>query len=393
MSDTGVTKTRTETDSMGQISVPDFAYWGAQTQRSLENFNIGQEIMPLDIIYAFALVKKAAAQTNAELGLIPENISHAIQNVCDRIMKGELDDHFPLKVWQTGSGTQTNMNVNEVIAHCATQLLSDSAGGNMRVHPNDHVNYGQSSNDCFPTAMHLSAVMWIHHHLLPALLKFQVALASKQHEFKDHIKIARTHLQDATPMRVGQEFGAFARQIALCIERLQNVLPRLYALAQGATAVGTGINTHPEFAEKFVCHIRHHTGIAFTSTENKFAAISNHDSLVELSGVLNTIACSYMKIAHDIRMLASGPRCGLGELLLPANEPGSSIMPGKVNPTQCEAMTMVAAQVMGNHTAITVGCSNSHFQLNTFKPLIAYNMMQSLRLLTDSANSFVHNCL
>jgi fumarate hydratase class II len=393
MTKNGVTRTRIEKDSLGNVKVPADAFWGAQTQRSLENFVIGTETMPRPLIYAFALLKKIAAQTNHELGKIDADISNAIQAVCTDILNADLDNQFPLKVWQTGSGTQTNMNLNEVIAHCANKKLNNFFGKKTCVHPNDHVNYGQSSNDCFPTAMNIATVLQVQQVLLPALNEFYNALKNKELQFQKDIKIARTHLQDATPMTLGQEFSAYAEQIKLGIERIESVLPRLYRLAQGATAVGTGLNCDKDFPTLFAKKIAEATLYPFISAPNKFEAIATHDSLVELSGALNVLACSLMKIANDLRFLASGPRCGYGEINFPSNEPGSSIMPGKVNPTQAEAMTMVAAQVMGNHTTITIAGSNGHFELNTFKPVIIYNILQSITLLSDSANSFVKNCL
>lgn len=389
----GVTRTRIEKDSLGEIKVPADAFWGAQTQRSLENFAIGIETMPRSFIYAFALLKKIAAQTNQELGKIDADISNAIQAVCTDILNGDIDNQFPLTVWQTGSGTQTNMNVNEVIAHCANKKLTRFFGKKTCVHPNDHVNYGQSSNDCFPTAMNIAAVTQLQQILLPSLNEFYNALKSKELQFQKDIKVGRTHLQDATPITLGQEFSAYAEQIKLGMERIESVLPRLYRLAQGATAVGTGLNCDKNFPTLFAKKIAEATLYPFVSASNKFEAIATHDSLVELSGALNVLACSFMKIANDLRFLASGPRCGYGEINFPSNEPGSSIMPGKVNPTQAEAMTMVAAQVMGNHTTVTIAGSNGHFELNTFKPVIIYNILQSITLLSDSANSFVKNCL
>ncbi len=389
----GVTRTRIEQDSLGNVKVPVKAFWGAQTQRSLENFAIGTETMPQSFIHAFALLKKVAAQTNHELGKIDTNISNAIQDVCTDIVNGDLSNQFPLKIWQTGSGTQTNMNLNEVIAHCANKKLNGLFGKKKHVHPNDHVNYGQSSNDCFPTAMNIAAVLQVQQNLLPSLLEFYHALKNKELQFQKNIKVGRTHLQDATPITLGQEFSAYAEQIKLGMERIKAVLPRLYRLAQGATAVGTGLNCDKDFPELFAKKIAEATFYPFISAPNKFEAIATHDSLVELSGALNVLACSFMKIANDLRFLASGPRCGYGEINFPANEPGSSIMPGKVNPTQAEAITMVAAQVMGNHTTVTVAGASGHFELNAFKPVIIYNILQSITLLSDGANSFVENCL
>ncbi|RZI45523.1 class II fumarate hydratase [Candidatus Finniella inopinata] len=384
---------RYETDSMGQISVLNDHYWGAQTQRSMKYFHIGEEKMPMAVILALVTIKKAAAMTNRDLGILEPQLAGSIVTVCDELLTGKWDHQFPLKVWQTGSGTQTNMNVNEVIANRANELLGQPLGTKHPIHPNDHVNSGQSSNDCFPTAMHMAAVQALTGRLLPALKQFQKELEEKADAFKDTVKVGRTHLQDAVPMTVGQEFGAFAYQIEMSIERLQDCLKYLYPLAQGGTAVGTGMNCPPGFVEKFIHYIREFTEFPFTSAPNKFEALASHDALVNLSGALNTLAASCMKIANDIRWLASGPRCGLGELHLPENEPGSSIMPGKVNPTQAETMTMVCCQVMGNHTTITVAGSQGHFQLNVFKPVIIYNLLQSMQLLGDVCESFTEHCL
>lgn len=388
-----MTAFRTESDAMGDIQVKSDRYWGAQTERSKQNFQIGIEKMPIPLIHAFALLKKAAALTNTQLGKIKLDIGKAIVQSCEEILKGHLDDHFPLVVWQTGSGTQTNMNLNEVIANRANEILGYPLGGKEPVHPNDHVNYGQSSNDCFPTAMHIAAVVEIHNTLLPALKHFLVNLAAKSQEFNEHIKIGRTHLQDATPITLGQEFSSYACQIELGIERLKSCLPRLYPLAQGGTAVGTGLNCPVGFADAFAQEVTRLTGFPFKSAPNKFEALASHDAMVELSGALNVLAVSCMKIANDIRWLASGPRCGLGEIHLPENEPGSSIMPGKVNPTQSEAMTMVCCQVMGNHVTVSIAGSQGHFELNVFKPVIIYNVLQSIDLLADACNSFTDNCL
>lgn len=386
-------KYRIETDSMGDVQVLEDAYWGAQTQRSLENFKIGTEVMPKALIKAFALLKMIAAKTNADLGHLDPKLCDAIVKACQAILDGTLEDQFPLKVWQTGSGTQTNMNLNEVISNYANECLGHPCGLKKPVHPNDHVNFGQSSNDSFPTAMNIAAVLELHQNLLPALKALYQALNDKAQAFKDMVKVGRTHFQDATPITLGQEFSGYAHQLKLGIDRIESVLPRLYPLAQGATAVGTGINCPEGFPGLFAEKIAEFTKLPFTSAPNKFEAIAAHDALVELSGALNVLACSFMKIANDIRMLGSGPRCGLGEIFLPENEPGSSIMPGKVNPTQSEAMTMVAAQVMGNHVSITVGCSNGHFELNVFKPVIIYNLLQSITLLSDVAHSFAKNCV
>jgi fumarate hydratase class II len=382
-------KKRIEKDSMGDVPVPIEAYWGAQTERSRNNFKIGSEKMPMELIYAFGYLKKAAAISNKNLKALDEARCNAIVLACDEIIHRKLNDHFPLSVWQTGSGTQTNMNVNEVIAYYANNFVKSSDF----IHPNDHVNYGQSSNDSFPTAMHIACVLSIHHNLLPSLNLFQNALNDKANEFKDIIKIGRTHLQDATPITLGQEFSGYAAQISMGIERIKNALSHVYLLAQGGTAVGTGINSKKGFGEEFARVLSELTDKPFKTAPNKFEALASHDAMVELSGALNVLACSFMKIANDIRLLASGPRCGLGELLLPENEPGSSIMPGKVNPTQAEAMTMVATQVMGNHTTVTIAGSNGHFELNVFKPVIIYNVLQSITLLSDAAHSFVDNCL
>jgi fumarate hydratase class II len=386
-------RTRIETDSMGEIAVPAAMYWGAQTQRSLENFKIGGERMPEALIRALGLQKKAAALANMALGGLDQKLGTAIVQAAGEVADGTLAAHFPLVVWQTGSGTQTNMNANEVIANRAIELLGGTIGSKQPVHPNDHVNMGQSSNDSFPTAMHIAAVLEVERALIPALEKMHKALANKQKEFAAIIKIGRTHLQDATPLTLGQEFSGYVTQVAYAIERARSALPRLLQLAQGGTAVGTGLNAKPGFADEFARQVAELTGLKFVTAENKFEALAAHDALVELSGVLNTIACSFMKIANDIRLLGSGPRCGIGELHLPENEPGSSIMPGKVNPTQSEAMTMVAAQVMGNHTTVTIAGATGHFELNVFKPVIILNVLQSIRLLADAAVSFTDNCV
>ena len=387
------TATRIETDSMGEVPVPADKYWGAQTQRSYQNFKIGGERMPLPLIRAFGIVKKAAAITNHALGALDKSVADAIVAAADEVIDGRLHDHFPLVVWQTGSGTQTNMNVNEVIANRAIEMLGGTIGSKKPVHPNDHVNYGQSSNDSFPTAMHIAAAEQLHHELVPALEHLHSALSSKSKEFAKIIKVGRTHLQDATPVTLGQEFSGYATQIKYAIDRVKAAQPRVYQLAQGGTAVGTGINCKPGFAEQFAAETAKITGLPFVTAENKFEALATHDALVEASGTLNTIACSLMKIANDIRLLGSGPRCGIGEIHLPENEPGSSIMPGKVNPTQSEAMTMVCAQVMGNHTTVTVAGATGHFELNVFKPVIIFNVLQSIRLLADACRSFTDNCV
>ncbi len=387
------TPTRTETDAFGPIEVEAERYWGAQTERSRRNFRIGDESMPKPLIRALALVKKAAALTNLELGLLDTRLGQAIASAAEEVIEGKLDAHFPLVVWQTGSGTQSNMNVNEVIANRASETLGGTRGAKHPVHPNDHVNLGQSSNDTFPTAMHIAAATEIAYRLNPALARLYQALKDKAEAFQDIIKIGRTHLQDATPLTLGQEFGGYAAQIDHGIERIKQTLYGLYALAQGGTAVGTGLNTHPRFAELFAGKIAEITKLPFVSAENKFEALATHDAFVFAHGALDTLAVSMFKIANDIRLLGSGPRSGFGELILPENEPGSSIMPGKVNPTQCEAVTMVAAQVMGNQATISFAGSQGHFELNVFKPLVAYAMLQSIRLLTDVAESFTDHCI
>jgi fumarate hydratase class II len=385
--------TRIETDSLGQIEVAEDRYWGAQTERSRRNFRIGEEFMPTPLIRAIALVKKAAALTNREIGLLEARLAEAIAAAADEIIEGKLADHFPLVVWQTGSGTQSNMNVNEVIANRASQLLGGALGSKRLVHPNDHVNLGQSSNDVFPTAMHVAAACEIAYRLDPALARLDQALKDKAEAFQDILKIGRTHLQDATPLTLGQEFGGYAAQVAHGIARIKLSLHGLYELAQGGTAVGTGLNTSPLFAETFAAKIAEMTRLPFVSAENKFEALATHDAFVFAHGALTTVAVSLFKIASDIRLLASGPRSGFGELVLPENEPGSSIMPGKVNPTQCEAVTMVAAQIIGNNTTIAFAGSQGHLELNVFKPVIAYAMLQSIRLMTDVADSFREKCV
>ena len=384
---------RIETDSMGEIKVPADKYWGAQTQRSLENFKIGTDKFPKEMIRAFGILKKAAGLTNQELGILPADKADLIIRAANEVIEGKLDSHFPLVIWQTGSGTQTNMNVNEVIANRAIELAGGVMGSKKPVHPNDDVNKGQSSNDTFPTAMHIAAVEEIHRRLVPMVKKLRDALQKKEAEFKDIIKIGRTHLMDAIPLTLGQEISGYVQQLTGGLERIDAALPQLYELALGATAVGTGLNTHPQFALKAAQKIAQITGKPFKTARNKFEALSCHDSMVSLSGVLNTLAVSLMKIANDIRWLASGPRCGFGELHLPENEPGSSIMPGKVNPTQCEAMTMVCVQVFGNNTAVTVAGSSGNFELNVFKPLIIFNIFNSIRLLSDACESFTDRCV
>ena len=385
--------TRIETDTMGEVAVPADRYWGAQTQRSLQNFKIGGERMPRPLVRALGLQKKASALANLALGKLDPKIADAIARAADEVIDGTLIDHFPLVVWQTGSGTQTNMNANEVISNRAIELLGGVIGSKKPVHPNDHVNYGQSSNDSFPTAMHIAAAEEAQHRLLPALRHLQQALAGKGREFAEIIKIGRTHLQDATPITLGQEFSAYAKQIEHGIKRVEAALPYVYELAQGGTAVGTGLNAAIGFDKKFADEVSKLTGLPFVPAADKFEALATHDALVELSGALNTIAVSAMKIANDIRLMGSGPRCGFGEIHLPENEPGSSIMPGKVNPTQAEALTMVATQVMGNHVTVTIAGSQGHFELNVFKPVIIFNVLQSIRLLADAAESFADNCV
>lgn len=388
-----MTSYRIETDTFGEIQVPSDKYWGAQTQRSLINFKIGDSKMPQPLIKALAIIKKCAAMVNNQKGKLDSKIADAIVKAADEVISGKLSQHFPLVVYQTGSGTQTNMNINEVISNRAIEILGGVIGSKTPVHPNDHVNMGQSSNDTFPTAMHIAAVMEIHETLIPALNMLKDALHDKQQEFKDIVKIGRTHLQDATPLTLGQEFSGYVTQIEYGIDRVKNTLTRLQYLAQGGTAVGTGLNAYKGFDHDFANAVATLTGYPFTTAPNKFEALAANDALVEASGALNVLACSLMKIANDIRLLGSGPRCGFGELSLPENEPGSSIMPGKVNPTQCEALTMVCAQVMGNHVAITVAGSNGHFELNVFKPVIINNYLQSLRLLADACVSFAEHCV
>ena len=385
--------TRMESDSMGEIAVPADRYWGAQTQRSLQNFRIGGEKMPPALVQAFGVLKLAAARANMALGELDEELGHAICQAAEEVAEGRLTDHFPLVVWQTGSGTQTNMNANEVIAGRANEILAGTPGGKEPVHPNDHCNRGQSSNDCFPTAMHIAAVRVITDTTVPALGRLHAALDAKANDFAEIIKIGRTHLMDATPLTLGQEFSGYAKQVELGIRRAEEAIPRLTKLAQGGTAVGTGLNAAAGFAERFAEEASNITGLRFESAENKFEALAAHDAIVEASGALNTVACSLMKIANDIRLMGSGPRCGIGELLLPANEPGSSIMPGKVNPTQAEAMTMVCAQVMGNHVTVSVAGSNGHFELNVFKPVLIYALLQSAQLIGDACDSFTENCI
>ncbi|KDQ19923.1 hypothetical protein BOTBODRAFT_51294 [Botryobasidium botryosum FD-172 SS1] len=385
---------RTERDTFGDLKVPSDRYWGAQTQRSLQNFDIGgpAERLPPPLIKAFGVLKKAASQVNVTYGMDPK-VGEAIGKAADEVISGKLIDHFPLVVFQTGSGTQSNMNVNEVISNRAIEMLGGELGSKKPVHPNDHVNMSQSSNDTFPTAMHVAAVTEINASLLPALIELRDALDAKAKAFDKIIKIGRTHLQDATPLTLGQEFSGYVQQVSNGIDRIKDVLPRLSLLAQGGTAVGTGLNTKKGFDVKVAAAISEITGYEFKTAPNKFEALAAHDALVETHGALNVIACSLMKIANDIRYLGSGPRCGLGELSLPENEPGSSIMPGKVNPTQCEALTMVAAQIIGNQTTVSVAGSMGQFELNVFKPVIIKNVLQSIRLLADGSRSFTKNCV
>ncbi len=385
-------KTRIERDSMGEIEVPENVYWGAQTQRSLIHFRIGEEKMPSPIIRAFGILKKACAIVNYELGLLPKEKVELIVKACDEVIGGGLDDQFPLSVWQTGSGTQTNMNVNEVISNRAIEMAGGELGSKKPIHPNDDVNKSQSSNDTFPAAMHIAAAEVMNNQLLPAVANLRNTLKQKFEEFKDLIKIGRTHLMDAVPLTLGQEFSGYVQQLDNAIERIHLVLPGLYELAIGGTAVGTGLNTHPEFAERVAKKVSEITGLPFVSAPNKFEALAAHDALVFAHGALKTLAASLMKIANDIRWLASGPRCGLREITIPENEPGSSIMPGKVNPTQSEAMTMVCVQVFGNDATINFAGSSGNFELNVFKPVIIYNFLQSVRLLADTCTMFNEHC-
>jgi len=385
--------TRSETDSFGPIDVAADRYWGAQTERSRRNFRIGHDRMPMPIIHALAMVKLASAETNRELGLLDRRRAGAIIRAAREVIDGKLDDHFPLVVWQTGSGTQTNMNLNEVIANRANELLGGQRGAKQPVHPNDHVNMSQSSNDSFPTAMHIAAATRITADLVPALGELHKALRKKEKAFARIVKIGRTHTQDATPLTLGQEFSGYAAQVASGIARLRIAVKDLYPLAQGGTAVGTGLNSKPKFARAFAKHVARMTRLPFTSAINKFEALASNDAYVFAHGAINSVATGLFKIANDVRLLGSGPRSGLGELILPENEPGSSIMPGKVNPTQCEAMTMVCCQVFGNHTAITAGGSQGHFELNVYKPLLAYCMMHSIQLLADVSRSFTEHCV
>ncbi len=383
---------RTETDSMGEIEVPNDKYYGAQTARSLVHFSIGQEQVPMEVIRAFAYFKKSAAIVNCDLGLLPKNKMELICKAADEVIAGKLDTHFPLFVWQTGSGTQSNMNINEVISNRAIEIAGGKLGSKTPVHPNDDVNKSQSSNDTFPTAMHIAAAIALNQQLLPAIKILRNTLAKKANDFKDLIKSGRTHLMDATPITLGQEFSGYVAQLDDALTRIQAVLPGIYQLAAGGTAVGTGLNTHPDFAVKVAAEVAKLTDLPFITAPNKFEALASHDPLVFAHGALRTLACSLMKIANDIRWMASGPRCGFAEIHIPENEPGSSIMPGKVNPTQCEAITMIAIQVMGNDTTIMMGGSQGNFELNVYKPVIIYNFLQSVKLLSDGMLNFNHHC-
>ena len=385
--------TRTETDSFGPLEVPSDKYWGAQTQRSLKNFPIGWEKQPVAIVRGLGVIKQACAEANKENGKLPNDLADAVIEAASEVVSGQLDDHFPLVVWQTGSGTQSNMNANEVISNRAIELLGGEMGSKSPVHPNDHCNMGQSSNDTFPTAMHIAVAMTARDVTLPGLRKLHAALVKKADAFKDIIKIGRTHTQDATPLTLGQEFGGYAYQVVQGIKRVEAALPNIYALAQGGTAVGTGLNTAKGWDVTVAANMARITGLPFVTAPNKFEALAAHDALVEMSGALKTVAASLFKIANDIRLLGSGPRCGLGELMLPENEPGSSIMPGKVNPTQCEALTQVCAHVMGNDAAVGFAGSQGHFELNVYKPMMSYNVLQSMQLLGDASVAFTDNCV
>ena len=387
-----MSKTRTESDSMGEIAVHADRYWGAQTERSLHHFSIGREHFPRPMIRALGILKKAAALTNGDLGMLSKDQVDLIVRAADEVIDGRLDDHFPLFVWQTGSGTQTNMNANEVISNRAIELAGGVVGSKKPIHPNDHVNRGQSSNDTFPTAMHIAAAEEVVHQLLPAVDQLSGTLHAKATEFTDIVKVGRTHLQDATPVTLGQEISGWVAQLDLAKAAIEATMPAVYELALGGTAVGTGLNTHPEYAVRSARHIAILTGLPFRTAPNKFAALGGHEALVALHGALKTLAASLMKIANDVRWLSSGPRSGLGEITIPENEPGSSIMPGKVNPTQSEAMTMVAAQVMGNDVAVGIGGASGNFELNVFKPLIIHNVLQSVRLLGDTCRNFNDYC-
>ncbi|MFI4962414.1 MAG: class II fumarate hydratase [Legionellales bacterium] len=388
-----MTQKRIESDSMGTIEVQADKYWGAQTERSLHHFNISEDRMPKEMTHAFGILKKAAALTNLDLGKLSKEKADLIVKAADEVSQGLLDAHFPLSVWQTGSGTQSNMNANEVISNRAIELAGATLGSKEPIHPNDHVNMSQSSNDTFPTAMHIAAALAFNNKLIPTVRALRDALAVKTEAFKAIIKIGRTHLQDAVPLTLGQEFSAYVAQLDACIRRLEQVLPELYELAAGGTAVGTGLNTHPQFANKIAQQIASITQLPFVTAPNKFAALASHESLVFAHGAMKTLACALMKIANDIRWLASGPRCGIGELQIPENEPGSSIMPGKVNPTQCEALTMVCTQVLGNDATVGIADSQGNFELNVFKPVIIFNVLHSLNLLADACGSFQEFCV
>ena len=388
-----MTETRTETDSFGPLEVPKNKYWGAQTQRSLINFPIGWEKQPAAIVRALGIIKQACAKANVGLGKLPDRIGQVIQDAANEVAIGKLDEHFPLVVWQTGSGTQSNMNANEVIANRAIEMLGGTMGSKDPVHPNDHCNMGQSSNDTFPTAMHIATAMTARDITIPGLRSLHAALEDKVSEFNGIIKIGRTHTMDATPITLAQEFSGYSHQVAMGIVRLEGALPRIYELAQGGTAVGTGLNTPAGWGEMVAQNMAQITNLPFITAPNKFEALAAHDAMVEMSGTLKTVAVSLFKIANDIRLLGSGPRCGLGELMLPENEPGSSIMPGKVNPTQCEALTQVCAHVMGNDAAVGFAGSQGHFELNVYKPMMAYNVLQSMQLLGDAAQAFTDNCI
>lgn len=387
------TDIRTETDSMGPIEVASDRYWGAQTQRSLQNFKIGSERMPEPIIRALGIIKHTSATANEQIGKLDSDLASAIRQAAQQVIDGDLNDHFPLVVWQTGSGTQTNMNANEVISNRAIEMLGGKMGSKDPVHPNDDVNMSQSSNDVFPAAMSISTAEQVVHHLVPALRHLRDELANKGDQFKQIVKIGRTHLMDAVPLTLGQEFSGYVQQVTNGIDRVESTLPHLYELALGGTAVGTGLNAHPEYSDRVATEIAKISGLPFVPAPNKFESLAAHDAQVELSGQLKTVAASLMKIGNDVRLLGSGPRAGLGELRLPENEPGSSIMPGKVNPTQSEALTMVCAQVIGNDVAVNIGGSTGHFELNVFKPVIVYNTLQSIVLLGDAARSFTDNCV
>ncbi|GIX42769.1 MAG: fumarate hydratase class II [Leptospiraceae bacterium] len=385
-------KFRIEKDTMGEVEVPADKYWGAQTQRSLMNFKIGNDHFPREFIWAFGILKKAAALTNKELGVIDPKIADLIVQAADEVIEGKLDEHFPLVVWQTGSGTQFNMNVNEVIANRAIEIAGGEVGSKSPVHPNDHVNRSQSSNDTFPTAMHIATAERVVNHLIPNIKLLRDTLYKKSQDFKDIIKIGRTHLMDATPLTLGQEFSGYVAMLDYAIERLNKALDDVYKLALGGTAVGTGINAHPEYPERVAKKIAELTGLPFVTAPNKFEALTSHGALLNLHGVLKTLAADLMKIANDIRWMASGPRCGIGEIKIPENEPGSSIMPGKVNPTQSEAMTMVCCQVMGNDVAINIGGAGGNFELNVYKPMIIHNVLHSIRILGDACRNFNDKC-